>query len=104
MVALGAAYIGVLSGLQAVVQLRAPTAFRGRILSLFFVALGTLFPIGALWQGALGDVIGLEWATTVGAAALLGALAFLAVTRSSMLRSLDPTPTGAVRVTSPPRE
>jgi MFS family permease len=92
MVSLGTAYIGVLSGLQAVVQLRAPAAYRGRILSLFFVGLGTLYPLGALWQGALGDRIGLRWATTIGAAALLVFIGGYSVLRPEGLTDLDPTP------------
>ncbi len=37
--AVGLVYIGVLSGLSTVVQLRAPQAYRGRVLSFFLVAL-----------------------------------------------------------------
>ena len=50
----GLAYIAVLSGLNTVVQLRAPTAARGRVLSLFMLSLGTVYPIGAIVQGAIG--------------------------------------------------
>jgi len=92
MVLLGASYIGVLAGLQAVVQLRAPAAFRGRVVSLFLVGLGTLYPLGALWQGLAGDALGLRWATTLGAAALLAVIAGLALLRPQALRSLDPVP------------
>jgi len=95
MVLLGASYIGVLAGLQAVVQLRAPVAFRGRVISLFLVALGTLYPLGALWQGVVGDAVGLRWATTLGAAALLGVLAGLAILRPAALLALDPQPSEA---------
>ncbi len=97
MVLLGAAYIGVLAGLQAVVQLRAPVEFRGRVVSLFLVALGTLYPLGALWQGLVGDALGLRWATTIGAAGLLVVVALLALLRPGALRALDlriPPPTG----------
>jgi len=92
MTLLGAAYIGVLAGLQAVVQLRAPVAFRGRVISLFLVALGTLYPLGALWQGLVGDALGLRWATTIGAVGLLAVLAGLALLRPAALRALDPQP------------
>ena len=40
----GGLYIGVLSGLNTVVQLRAQAEYRGRVLSLFFVALGVTYP------------------------------------------------------------
>ena len=69
----GAAYIGVLSGLGTVVQLRAPAELRARILSLYMVALGVVYPLGAVVQGFLADRLGLR-AVTAGAA-----LAFLAV-------------------------
>jgi len=96
MVLLGAAYIGVLAGLQAVVQLRAPAAFRGRVISLFLVGLGTLYPLGALWQGVVGDAVGLRWATTLGAAALLAVLTGLAILRPATLLALDPLPVAPV--------
>ncbi len=92
MTLLGAAYIGALAGLQAVVQLRAPVEFRGRVVSLFLVALGTLYPLGALWQGVVGDALGLRWATTIGAAGLLAVLVGLALVRPQALRALDPLP------------
>jgi predicted MFS family arabinose efflux permease len=73
----GLVYIGVLSGLSTVVQLRAPTEYRGRVLSFYLVALGVAYPVGALVQGPLVDRFGLAW-TTGGAAALL-AVAMLGV-------------------------
>jgi MFS family permease len=85
----GGFYIGILSGLSTVVQLRAPTAFRARILSLYFVALGTIYPIGGLLQGAVADRVGLD-VTTQGAVALfLVFLAAVAVMRPDLLRALD---------------
>ncbi len=66
----GLVYLGVLSGLQTLVQLRAPGAFRGRVLALYLMALGVSYPIGALLQGPIADRVGLPW-TTSGAAALL---------------------------------
>jgi len=72
LVVVGLVYIGVLSGLSTVVQLRAPGKFRGRVLSFYLVALGVSYPIGSLLQGPVVDRIGLAW-TTVGAAGLLAA-------------------------------
>ncbi len=66
----GLVYIGVLSGLTTVVQLRAPQAYRGRVLSFFLVALGVAYPLGSLAQGPVIDRVGLGW-TTAGAALLL---------------------------------
>jgi MFS family permease len=73
----GLVYIGVLSGLSTVVQLRAPTEYRGRILSIYLVALGVAYPIGSLAQGPIADRIGLPW-TTAGAAVVL-ALVLVAI-------------------------
>lgn len=67
LVLVGGAYVGVLSGLGTVVQLRAPRAVRARVLSLFMVALGVIYPIGAVVHGFLGDRVGLR-AVTAGTA------------------------------------
>ncbi|HEV3352957.1 MAG TPA: MFS transporter [Acidimicrobiales bacterium] len=73
LVAVGAAYIGVLSGLMTVVQLRAPEALRARILSLYMVSLGVVYPVGAVLQGKLGDAFGLR-EIAAGAAALFAGI------------------------------
>lgn len=71
--AVGLVYLGVLSGLQTVVQLRAPQAYRGRVLSFFLVALGVAYPIGSLVQGPVIDRVGIGW-TTAGSALLLAVI------------------------------
>lgn len=85
----GAGYIGVLSGLATVVQLRAPEALRGRILSLWMVALGTIYPVGAVIQGALGDRFGLRAVTIVTAALFLVVAAIVARARPDVVAALD---------------
>ncbi|MBO0833844.1 MAG: MFS transporter, partial [Actinobacteria bacterium] len=67
----GLVYLAVLSGLSTTVQLYAPPAYRGRVISFFQVALGVSYPIGALVQGPLADAVGIGW-TTAGSAVLLG--------------------------------
>ncbi|MBO0823229.1 MAG: MFS transporter [Actinobacteria bacterium] len=67
----GLVYLAVLSGLSTTVQLYAPPAYRGRVISFFQVALGVSYPIGALLQGPLADAVGIGW-TTAGSAVLLG--------------------------------
>ncbi len=67
----GASYIGVLAGCNTVVQLNAPPALRGRMLGLYMMALGILYPIGALIQGWLGGWVGLRVVTGGGAVLLL---------------------------------
>ena len=84
----GAIYIGVLSGLQTVVQLQAPIEYRGRIVSLYLVALGVLYPIGALIQGPLADAIGLPLTTSVAALMLIVVIGAMVVFRPQVLASL----------------
>ena len=84
----GLIYISVLSGLSTVVQLRAPEAYRGRILSFFLVALGVAYPVGSLVQGPVIDRVGVG-PTTAGTALLL--LLIMAVTawrRPGFVRSI----------------
>ena len=84
----GFVYIGVLSGLSTLLQLRAPTRYRGRILSFYIVALGVSYPIGSLIQGPLADHFGLRW-TCGGAAGLLAcALGASALRRPAVWRAL----------------
>jgi MFS family permease len=98
----GAIYIGILSGLQTVVQLRAPEAYRGRVLSLYLVALGIVYPVGSLIQGPVADAVGLAPTTIAAAALLLAALAGLAVARPAVLRVLgDDPPAPSVDTTAP---
>ncbi len=86
--AVGLVYIGVLSGLSTLVQLRAPQDYRGRVLSFFLVALGVAYPVGALAQGPVIDRIGLGW-TTAGAAVLLAlVMAAVAYWRRDMARAI----------------
>jgi len=77
----GAAYIGVLTGLNTTIQLRAPAQHRGRVLGIYMMALGILYPIGALVQGALGDRLGLREVTVSGGVVLLLVMAALVVIR-----------------------
>ena len=89
LVAVGAAYIGVLSGLMTVVQLRAPDHLRARILSLYMVALGVVYPIGAVIQGKLGDEFGLEAVVIAAAALFAGIIALILGTRAERRAVLE---------------
>jgi len=91
----GALYMGVLSGLMTVVSLWAPTALRGRILSLYLVALGAIYPLGGLIQGWFADRIGLAETTIIGAAGLLAVLTGWRLTRPTSFEPLtDPDEMG----------
>ena len=109
----GLVYMGVLAGLQTAVQLHAPAAYRGRVLSFFLVALGVAYPIGALVQGPVADHIGVGW-TTVAAALVLAATCLLtawrwpgfvrAVTTAAPADSRDATTPGPVGEAQPAGE
>jgi MFS family permease len=86
--AVGLVYIGVLSGLTTLVQLRAPQAYRGRILSFFLVALGVAYPVGSLAQGPVIDWIGLGWTTAATALALSLIMAGVAVGKPGVVREI----------------
>ncbi len=92
-VAVGAAYICVLSGLNTVVQLRAPTAARGRILSIYMMALGLIYPVGAVLQGWLANVHGIRAVTVAGAVVLFGLWVLVTLVRPTIFTNLaDPVP------------
>jgi len=76
----GMVYLAVLSGLSTTVQLYAPPAYRGRVISFFQVALGVSYPIGALLQGPLADNVGIGW-TTAGSALVLALIGLFAYWR-----------------------
>ncbi len=88
----GLLYIGVLTGLSTVVLVRAPDRYRARVSSLFFVALGTIYPLGALVQGVVADRVGLPETTAAGAVVLVAVVAWLAAARPSFLATLDDLP------------
>ncbi len=84
----GLLYLGVLSGLSTAVQLYAPQAYRGRVLSFFQVALGVSYPIGALLQGPVADAIGIGWTTACSAIAMALVMVVVVVIRPGFARAL----------------
>ncbi len=85
----GAFYLGALSTFTTVAQLRAPANLRGRVLAVHTVILGALYPLGAIVQGKVADVIGLR-ATTFGAAAVMAAvLLIVRAVRPGISRAID---------------
>ena len=71
MLLVGAAYIGVLAGCNTIIQLSAPDALRGRMLGLYMMALGILYPVGAITQGWIANVAGIRAVTAAGGLLLL---------------------------------
>jgi MFS family permease len=94
LVGVGATYMFVFSGIGTTVQMRAPTALRARVLSFYFLALGTLYPIGAAIQGPIADAVGLGAVTAASGLALLAVVATIRVVRPARLQAMaDPAPT-----------
>jgi MFS family permease len=75
----GLLYLGALSSFTTIAQLRVTSEIRGRVLSVFTVILGSLYPLGAIVQGKIADSVGLRW-TTFGSAVLM--LVGITVTRA----------------------
>jgi MFS family permease len=89
----GLLYIGILAGLQTTVQLRAPAPVRGRVLSIYVVAIGGIFPLGGVIQGWFGDRVGLGHTTAVACGVMLAVLAYIGAKRPHVFRALgDPAP------------
>jgi MFS family permease len=87
----GGVYLLVLTGLNTVVQLRAAPELRGRALSLFMVALGSCYPLGAVVQGTLGDRWDLRSITVATALLLLTIVLALRWRRPDLTRALGET-------------
>ncbi|HEU5419027.1 MAG TPA: MFS transporter [Streptosporangiaceae bacterium] len=86
--AVGLVYLWVLSGLSTVVQLHAPQAYRGRVLSFYLVALGVAYPIGSLIQGPVVDRIGIGWTTAATALLVTLVLGIAAAAAPNARRAL----------------
>jgi len=82
----------VLAGLNTVVQLRAPAASRGRVIGLYMMALGIIYPIGAVLQGLIANRTGVRAVTVGGAVILLVVLGLLGMIRPQLLEALDDVP------------
>jgi len=91
-VVVGACYIGVLTGLNTVVQLRAPAEARARVLSLYMMALGTIYPIGALAEGALARALGIRVVTAGAGVVLVVVLAAIVRLRPALTAAFDDVP------------
>lgn len=85
----GGSYICVLSGLNTVVQLTAPEASRGRVLSLFMMALGVLYPLGLMLQGEIARYVGVRSMTVASGVAMLAGLAVVRMASPGTFRALD---------------
>jgi MFS family permease len=71
MLVFGMAYLYTISATNGQLQTTSDDAFRGRVLALFMVAFGGIFPLGSLIGGAVADRIGVQATTIAGASACL---------------------------------
>ena len=71
----------VMAGCNTSLQLRAPDALRGRVMSLYTLLSGGVFPIGAFWVGFVSEHWGVPRAFLVNGAAGLVAVAALLIAR-----------------------
>jgi MFS family permease len=71
----------VMAGCNTSLQLRAPDALRGRVMSLYTLLSGGVFPIGAFWVGFVSEHWGVPRAFLVNGAVGFVALAALMVAR-----------------------
>jgi MFS family permease len=69
----GACYMGALSSFSTIGQTLSPPAVRGRVMAINNASLGLLYPIGAVFQGWMGDRAGLR-TVTVGSGIVLAAV------------------------------
>jgi MFS family permease len=67
----------VVTGCNTSLQLRAPEALRGRVMSLYTLLSGGVFPLGAFWVGFVAEHWGIETSFFVNGAAGLAALGAL---------------------------
>ncbi|MGH9035432.1 MAG: MFS transporter [Acidimicrobiia bacterium] len=92
MFVIGAGYLVVVSVLNTALQESVDPRFRGRVVALYFMAFTGGYPIGALLQGWLADLVGVR-PVVAGAGLVLAGYAALLVARPGLARSLDPAPT-----------
>jgi MFS family permease len=92
MFAIGAGYLVVVSALNTTLQESVEPRFRGRVVALYFMAFTGGYPLGALLQGWLADLVGVR-PVVAGAGLVLAAYAALLVLRPGLAASLDPAPT-----------
>lgn len=85
----GFLYLGALSSFTSIAQLRSPTAVRGRVMSVLMVLLGSVYPLGAVVQGALADAWGLRIVTAGSAALMLVMLVIARIARPAFSDALD---------------
>jgi MFS family permease len=91
----GAAYFGMGSGLQTIIQMQVSESMRGKAMALYVMVLTVGMPVGTLLEGWLVDVFGVQ-ATVTGSGILF--LCFFAVIRfgTGLTAAMDDLSGGAM--------
>jgi MFS family permease len=97
----GMTYLGCLSGFNTVAQLRAPSALRGRVVSLNMMVLGLVYPIGAITQGWIADAAGLRATTFATALVLIVAVVGIRTVRRGFDAKMGPADVTEVLTAEP---
>ena len=71
LIILGATMVGALSLTNSTLQATSPPEFRGRIMSMYNLAVIGLSPLGSLQAGALAEALGVRFALTLGGSVCL---------------------------------
>ncbi len=93
LVLLGATMVGTLALTNSTLQLASPPALRGRVMSMYNLAVLGLAPFGSLEMGTLAERMGLRFALTLGGAVCLMYFLVLLVALPR-LRRVAPLPRG----------
>jgi MYXO-CTERM domain-containing protein len=88
--AIGFAGTLVNAGCNTSLQLGAPDALRGRIMSLYTLLSGGIFPVSAFFVGAVSEAAGVSWAFAVNGMLGLVALALLVSVRRRRRLTVGP--------------
>ncbi|HEY6533210.1 MAG TPA: MFS transporter [Acidimicrobiales bacterium] len=91
----GAAYFGMGSGLQTIIQMQVTEAMRGKAMALYVMVLTLGMPIGTLLEGWLVDVIGVQ-ATVAGSGVLYLAFFTYLRFRTGLTAAMDDLSRGAL--------
>ena len=88
--AIGVSFTLFTANANALIQLGAPDAMRGRMIALFLFAFAGLAPVGGLITGWLAELGGTELAFSVSGLATLASIAVAGVLRTRAARQLAP--------------
>src|SRR5664280_71165 len=79
-------------GLASSLLWSAPAEVRGRILSIYMMGLGIVYPIGAAIQGQVANTVGVRAVTVAGAALLMACMVAIVTFRPGILAALGDLP------------